>query len=118
MSSDLPVPWAAVSCTNSLFCVDYTEPTPQSSHQGLNFSAELWVLNSSEMVWRATQGILTWLFPPFVAGFSHLKRALRHFKPVNGSALCAVCLAFRAVIKQIDPAPDNVQMRADSFTPL
>lgn len=68
------------------------------------------------MVWRATQGILIWLFPPFVAGFSHLKRALRHFKPVNGSALCAVCLAFRAVIKQIDPAPDNVQMRADSFT--
>lgn len=27
-----------------------------------------------------------------------------------------MCLAFRAVIKQIDPAPDNVQMRADSFT--
>lgn len=28
-------------------------------------------------------------FFPFVAYFSHLKRALRHFKPVNGRALCA-----------------------------
>lgn len=28
-------------------------------------------------------------FPSFVADFSHLKRALRHFKPVNGRALCA-----------------------------
>lgn len=27
-------------------------------------------------------------------------------------------LAFRAVIKQIDRAPDDVQMRADSIAPL
>lgn len=56
---------------------------------------------------RATQSILQVEelgFSPFVAGFSHLKRALRHFKPVNGRSLCAALLAFRAVIKQIDRA--------------
>lgn len=64
---------------------------PQPSRGGLRFSAELGACNSLPCRGRPA-AFFKWrnlAFPSFVADFSHLKRALRHFKPVNGRALCA-----------------------------
>lgn len=96
--------WAAVSwfLRNPVFVAGYSQPHPhptpphptasKPSRAGFNFSVELGIANSPR---RFRGRIETFFklrnlaFSPFVAGFSHLKRALRHFKPVNGRALCA-----------------------------